>query len=274
MWSVSPRLGVLAGIVVLVGATVGCSGTADSGPWGPGDDSDDGGVDGSPASSTDGGANGTDSNTSSDSATTSHDGSAAADTGTTGGQDASVSPDTGTNPPPDSGTVTSSDGFGASRTACINKINALRATDTAVALQPLTLENTDAMNSCVDTQSNTDQTMDSAHYSFINNAPACMWGNANGWAQNECEDGYGTTPADIEQCLQDMWDESLKPNCRGCVGCTTFGGACSNCDYSGTMGYECGHYVNMSAPYFTSVVCGFAGAAPSSSSGWSDQNFE
>jgi hypothetical protein len=274
MWSVSPRLGVLAGIVVLVGASVGCGSTADSGPWFTGDDSEDSGADSGQASSEDGGGTNTsDSSTSIDGGATTHDGSAP-DTGTTGGQDASVSPDTGTNPAPDSGTVTSTDGFGAARTACINKINALRATDTAIALQPLTLENTDAMNSCVDTQSNTDQSMNSAHYSFINNAPACMWGNANGWAQDECEDGYGTTVAGIEQCLQDMWDESLKPNCRGCVGCTAFGGACANCDYSGSMGYECGHYVNMSAPYFTSVVCGFAGAAPSSSSGWSDQNFE
>jgi hypothetical protein len=39
-------------------------------------------------------------------------------------------------------------------------------------------------------------------------------------------------------------------------------------------GPECGHYVNMSAPYFTMVACGFAGAAPSSADGWSVQNFE
>jgi hypothetical protein len=173
-----------------------------------------------------------------------------------------------------SGTITSADGFAASRQACINKINALRATDTAVKLQPYTLMNTDALNSCVDTQSSTDQSKNSAHWSFINNSPSCTWGNATGFAQNECEQGYGTTPAGIEQCLQDMWDESLKPNCLGCVGCTAFGGACPNCDYSGSMGYECGHYVNMSAPYFTQVVCGFAGAAPSSADGWSDQNFE
>jgi hypothetical protein len=171
-------------------------------------------------------------------------------------------------------TVTSADGFGASRTACINKINALRATDTAVKLSPYTLENTDALNTCVDTQASTDQSKNSAHWSFINNSPSCTWGSATGFAQDECEVGYGTTPAGIEQCLQDMWDESLKPNCLGCVGCTAFGGACPNCDYSGTMGYECGHYVNMSAPYFTMVACGFAGAAPSSSDGWAVQNFE
>jgi hypothetical protein len=71
-----------------------------------------------------------------------------------------------------------------------------------------------------------------------------------------------------------MWDESLQPNCAGCVGCTQFGGQCPNCDYNGTMGNECGHYVNLSAPYFTMVACGFAGGAPSSGDGWSVQNYE
>jgi hypothetical protein len=274
MWSVSRELGVLAGVFVLVGAAAGCSSSASSAPWGD-VDSDDGGGAGDDGSTPgdDGGTGGYDSGGSRDGGAA-QDGGSASDANAAGNQDSSVGVDSGTGGGADSGTVTSDDGFSASRTACINKINALRATDTAVALQPLTLENTDAMNTCVDTQSNTDQEMNSAHYSFINNAPACMWGNANGWAQNECEDGYGTTPAGIEQCLQDMWDESLKPHCLGCVGCTAFGGACANCDYSGSMGYECGHYVNMSAPYFSSVVCGFGGAAPSSSTGWSDQNFE
>ena len=184
--------------------------------------------------------------------------------------EASATPDTGGG----GTTITSADGFAASREACINKINALRATDTAVALSPLTLQNTATTNSCVDTQATTDESMMSAHYSFINNDPSCDWGSAEAWAQDECANGYDTTPSSIEQCLQDMWDESLKPNCKGCVGCTAFGGACSDCDYSGTLGYECGHYVNMSAPYFTMVACGFAGAAPSSSGSWSVQNFE
>jgi hypothetical protein len=74
-----------------------------------------------------------------------------------------------------------------------------------------------------------------------------------------------------------MWAESTHANCAGCVGCTAVGGACPNCDYSGTadpsLG-ECGHYVNMSAPYFTTVACGFGGAAPSSADGYSVQNFQ
>jgi len=175
---------------------------------------------------------------------------------------------------PDTGAVTSADGFGASRTACIEKINALRATDTAVALKPLTLINTTSTNACVDRQATNDQAHDIPHYSFIENDPACKWGFPRASAQDECVIGYGTSPAGTEKCLQDMWDERLKPHCKGCVGCTAFAGACPDCDYSGSLGYECGHYVNMSAPYFSSVACGFAGAAPESSGGWSVQDFE
>jgi hypothetical protein len=71
-----------------------------------------------------------------------------------------------------------------------------------------------------------------------------------------------------------MWDEQNNANCKGCIGCTQQGGNCPNCDFSGMNGPECGHYVNMSAPYFTSVACGFGGAAPSSSTGWSVQDFQ
>lgn len=173
----------------------------------------------------------------------------------------------------DAGT-TSADGFEASRMACISKINALRATVTSPSLAPYMLEDTKTIDTCVDTQANNDQRAGIPHDSFINSTPACMWGSAMGFAQNECGPGYGTAPAGIEQCLQDMWDERLKPNCAGCVGCTAFGGACPNCDYSGSKGYECGHYVNMSAPYFTMVACGFAGPPPSSAGGWAAQNFE
>jgi hypothetical protein len=143
-----------------------------------------------------------------------------------------------------------------------------------MALQPYRLEDTSSTNTCVDTQASNDQSKNSAHWSFINNSPSCQWGEASGWAQNECLQGYGTDPAGIQQCIQDMWDEYMQPNCQGCIGCTQFGGNCPNCDYSGMMGNECGHYVNLSAPYFTMVACGFAGSAPSSSDGWSVQNFE
>jgi hypothetical protein len=162
----------------------------------------------------------------------------------------------------------SDDGFSTERNDCINEINKLRATNTAVKLSPLTLVNTDTTDTCVDTQATNDQAMMKAHYSFINSAPSCTWGQANGWAQDECLGG------DIVSCLDSMWAEQNQPNCKGCIGCTAFGGACPNCDYSGTIGQECGHYVNMSAPYFTQVACGFAGKAPFDTNNWAAQDFQ
>jgi hypothetical protein len=267
-------LGVLAAVVALFGAINGCS-SADTG-FGAPPASDDGGS-GSSSSSSSGGGSSSGSSSSGGSSSGSGSGSVGTpdssapesgspETSTVGPADAAV--DTGGMPSSDS------DGFGASRTACINKINALRATNTAVALQPYTLQNDDTLDTCVDTQATNDQSKMIPHDSFNNKTPSCMWGNAMAWSQNECAQGYGTSPSGVEQCIQDMWDESLKPNCLGCVGCTTFGGGCANCDYYGNMGYECGHYVNLSAPYFTMVACGFAGSAPSSPDAWSVQNFE
>lgn len=276
MRSVSPRFVVLAGVVAFSGAVLACGSNASSEPWeetgsndsGAGSTHDGGGTGSSSGGSSSGGGSG--SGGSSSGGGSQPDSGGGTDAGTGGDSSGGGGGDAGA----DTGTITSDDGFAASRQACINKINALRATDTAIALQPYTLVNTDTTNSCVDTQATNDQAKDSAHYSFINNDPSCTWGSPNGEAQDECEEGYGTTPAGIEQCLQDMWNESLNSNCTGCIGCTAFGGACPNCDYSGQNGPECGHYVNMSAPYFTQVACGFAGAAPSSTTGWSAQNFE
>ncbi len=282
MRSAYPKFAMLACVVIVPGALVGCTAGDVTNPWELGGGSGDGGAAAPEAAATgsdSGGSGASDTGpTPQDSGTPAPEAGAletgAPETGAPegGSEDSSAPAEAGPPPPPPP--VTSSDGFAASRTACINKINALRATDTAVALQPLTLQNTDGTNSCVDTQATNDQSMNTGHYSFNNMAPSCTWGNPSGEGQNECLTGYGTSPQGIEQCLQDMWDESLKPNCQGCIGCTQFEGACPNCDFSGTMGYECGHYVNMSAPYFTSVACGFAGAAPSSNDGWSVQNFE
>ncbi len=297
MRSVSPTFVVLAGFVVVSGAVAGCSSSAVTEPWeigvsgdaGTGSGSGSGGSSSSGAGSGSSGVGGSTSSGGSASSGSSSGagGSSGAGSGSNGGSTSSSSSGSGSTSSgsssssssssggaPDSGTVTSTDGFSASRTACINKINALRATNTAVALQPLTLQNTDTVNSCVDQQATNDESKNSAHYSFINNAPACSWGSPSGSAQNECLQGYGTGPTGIESCLQDMWNEKDNANCAGCIGCTAFGGACPNCDYYGNNGPECGHYVNLSAPYFTSVACGFAGAAPSSQDGWSVQNFE
>jgi len=163
-------------------------------------------------------------------------------------------------PPDGAVTVTSDDGFSAARTACINEINRLRATQHLAAY---TIVNTDSINMCVDMQATSDET---------NNTPHGAWMAAEGSAcdgngQNECE-GYGVDAAGIVACLDSMWNEQNQPNCAGCVGCTQFGGACPNCDFYGMNGGTCGHYVNMSATYFTQVACGF-----SAKGGWAAQNF-
>jgi hypothetical protein len=257
----------------LLVAAAGCSGSSSGGFEGQGDQGNEPGGDGgsflAPRDSGRPDANTRDPDL---------DSTAPADTSAPAtGDDSSVEVDSASTVDSGPMTVTSADGFGPSRTVCINTINALRATNTAVALQPYTLEDDATLDMCVDTQATNDEAMNSAHYSFINSAPACGWGTnlmMGNTGQNECAGGYGTTPAGIAQCLQDMWNERLQPNCTGCVGCTAYGGACPNCDFYGTSGPECGHYVNMSAPYYTQVACGFGGASPSSGSAWAVQNFE
>lgn len=167
--------------------------------------------------------------------------------------------------PPDAAmTVTSNDGFSASRTACINEINRLRATQSLAAY---TVVNTDTTNSCVDAQATSDENSGQAHMAWI--AAENQSNSCDGNAQDECE-GYGTDPAGIVACLDSMWAEQNNANCKGCVGCTAFGGACTDCDFYGMNGPECGHYVNMSAVYFTQVACGFS---TKSGGTWAAQNF-
>jgi hypothetical protein len=175
----------------------------------------------------------------------------------------------------DAGIVTSTDGFGASRAACIDTINALRKTQ---GLAPYTLINTPGVDMCVDEQVTYDEAHMSAHDAWINNVyPSC-----NGNGQDECE-GYGTEPGapgsgphgtmgtGIIGCLYAMWAEQYQSNCLGCVGCTVFGGGCPGCDFYGMMGPECGHYVNMSATYMNEAWCGFSTAAGGT---WAAQNFQ
>jgi hypothetical protein len=67
-----------------------------------------------------------------------------------------------------------------------------------------------------------------------------------------------------------MWQEQFQPNCSGCDACAdALNLNCPNCDFSGTSGQVCGHYVNMSAKYFTQVACGF-----SSLGGWDTIDFK
>jgi hypothetical protein len=206
------------------------------------------------------------------------DAAAAKDAGTTTKDSGTTTADAGkTN---DAGTTTqdsgivanSSDGFGAVRTACINEINKLRASENHKAYA---LWETSAIDQCVDEQATNDQKKNSAHYSWINKVyPTC-----NGNAQDECL-GYGNTVQGIVQCLDDMWDERLQSNCAGCAQCngTTLTQSIMNCqststcDFYGNYGPECGHYLNMSADYFTEAACGFSTVG--SNQDWAVQNFK
>ena len=188
----------------------------------------------------------------------------------------SGNPSTGHDAGVDSGgiVVDNGDGFGAARTACINEINRLRATQGHAMLSPWS---TASIDTCVDEQSTSDEASGQAHQAWLNNTyPTC-----NGNAQDECE-GYGTSPAEIVSCLDDMWAEKDQSNCTGCAACSGTPYTpqnCPNCDYSGMMGGECGHYVNMSADYYAEVACGFATGpagcgAPDGSCSWAVQNFQ
>lgn len=167
---------------------------------------------------------------------------------------------------------TDPDGFGAARTACINEINRLRATEKHAAYS---LWETPAIDMCVDQQATYDQNANSAHSAWTNHVyPTC-----NGNGQDECL-GYGTTPQEIVACLDSMWDERLQSNCSGCAACNGSQltqqiidcQSTSTCDFYGNYGGECGHYLNMSADYFTEVACGFS--TKSGGSGWAVQNFQ
>ena len=234
---------------VLFGMYVGCGGGP--APWGIDDDAGDQDDANAPADD--------------DSGSTTEDGSTTKpkDGGTTT-QDASTAKDSGG--PQDSGTVVdSSDGFGQLRTACINEINKLRATENHAAYNLWTSQSIDQ---CVDEQATNDQTNDSAHQAWLNNKyPTC-----NGNAQDECL-GYGNTVNGITQCLDDMWNEKNQSNCSGCKNCQKqFTQNCPNCDFYGQKGPECGHYVNMSADYMTYAACGFSTLGGNQQ--WAVQNFK
>src|SRR5262249_17476211 len=138
--------------------------------------------------------------------------------------------------------VDSGDGFGAARTACINEINKLRATENH---KPYALWTGAAIDMCVDQQATNDEMNKSAHQAWLQNKyPIC-----NGNGQDECL-GYGVTPQAIVKCLDSMWAEKNQPNCAGCPACSgKYSPNCPNCDFYGKMGPECGHYVNMSADW-------------------------
>jgi hypothetical protein len=136
---------------------------------------------------------------------------------------------------------------------CVDKINALRATK---GLTPL--ERATDKEACVTTQSTTDEQ---------NNDPHGTFGDCDEGGQNEC---LGSGSNGIEGCLDSMWGEKDQAGCSGCDACADgYNPNCPNCDFYGdSTGDVCGHYVNMSAKYFTKVACGFSTAG-----GWATIDF-
>jgi hypothetical protein len=143
------------------------------------------------------------------------------------------------------------------RQACIDKINALRATKGLAPYQRWT-----SAEMCVDDQATHDAQVNKAHDAFSHGTPAC-----GGYGQNECP-GWGANA--ITGCLDAMWAEKDQPGCAGCDACDTFQifqGNCPNCVFNGAT--VCGHYVNMSSKTFTAAACGFSDVG-----GWAAINFE
>ena len=130
----------------------------------------------------------------------------------------------------------------AARQRCIDKINALRATKGRPPLQRWT-----SAEACADGQAASDESSGQAHGAF---------GQCGEHGQNEC---LGGGPSGIEGCLDSMWSEKDQDGCSGCDACAdAYDPNCPNCDFYGNdTGDVCGHYVNMSANYFTKAACGF-----------------
>lgn len=153
----------------------------------------------------------------------------------------------------------SADPYEAARQACYDHINALRAEK---SLPPL--ERWKEAEPCADQQATWDE---------MNSKPHGAWGmglfpSCNGSGQNEC---LGAGPNGVVGCLNQMWAEKDQAGCSGCDACAdAYNPNCPNCDFYGQQtGDVCGHYVNMSAKYFSRVVCGF-----SSLGGWDVMNFQ
>jgi len=144
---------------------------------------------------------------------------------------------------------TTGDAYATYRQQCVDTINSFRATLGLAALVAWP-----AINTCVDGESTTDETAKSAHSAF---------GRCGESAQDECLGSNNTSG--LVACLTSMWNEKNNAACSGCEACSgAYWKTCANCDYS-----TCGHYVNMSAHYYTQVSCGF-----SSLGGWSTQDFK
>jgi hypothetical protein len=142
--------------------------------------------------------------------------------------------------------------------ACVDKINALRATKALPALARWT-----EAEACVDQQATEDAMTGMAHGAWSSGKYDC-----NGKSQNEC---LGAGAEGTEGCLDSMWAEKDQAGCSGCDACAdAYDASCPNCDFFGTAtGDVCGHYVNLSAKYVTRAACGF-----SDEGGWVAINFD
>ncbi|MFO0552851.1 MAG: hypothetical protein U0271_30965 [Polyangiaceae bacterium] len=228
---------LLRGTLVMVFAGAVLAGCGDDGSGGTGGSGASGG------SSNGGSSNGGSSNGGSGDGGTSQ-----------GGQGGTGSTTTNTT----TNTTTTSTGmvdpYAAERQACMAKINELRGTKSL----PAYAEWTDA-ETCADQQATSDESANDPHGAF---------GMCGEFGQNEC---LGAGPAGIAQCLQSMWDERLQADCQGCDACAdAYDPNCPGCDFYGQQhGQVCGHYVNLSAKYFSMAACGF-----SSGGGWDTIDFK
>lgn len=131
-------------------------------------------------------------------------------------------------------TGTSNDPLAGARTACVDGINAYRATLGLPAYAAWTDQST-----CSDQEASSDSQTGKAHGAF---------GKCTEMAQNECPGWPGPPDTMIGGCLKMMWAEG-----------------------PGTDFAKHGHYINMSSTKYTKVACGFFQTA--SGQWWSVQNF-
>ena len=126
-------------------------------------------------------------------------------------------------------------GDGTSEQACVDKINAFRATLSLPALARWT-----DSEACASGQAQSDSSTGKAHGAF---------GQCSEMAQNECPAWPGPPASMIGGCLQMMWNEG-----------------------PGADFQTHGHYINMSSTKYTKVACGFY-TMPSGKV-WSVQDFK
>jgi hypothetical protein len=160
-----------------------------------------------------------------------------------GGGSTTSSPDT-TSTMASMNTTTSNmtDPYAEARQLCIDTINELRATKGLPAYERW-VEHED----CADQQATYDEMNDDPHGAIQGGLPSC-----GGGAQNECLGGGASGIVSCSGC--DACNEAYDPNCP-------------DCEFNGQT--VCGHYVNMSALYYSRAACGF-----SSEGGWAVIDFQ